>query len=338
MKILLVSNSNKFFTNTNHYRQLAICALGHEPVFFDVRRYWVPRRLRALVPGLEWAEDVRINAQLVRVCAGGGFGLCLLVGGHSIFPSTVGRIRSMGVPIVLWTSDIPYPQFLHHIRKAAREYSAVFCAGTEMLDVLRVDGAVHPVWLPFGCDPICHAPQVLSDEERVLFGRDIVFVGSYYPHRREVFEVLVDFNMGIWGPLWGLLPRDSLVRRCLAGAQLEFTQWVKVYAGAKIVLVVHYQDGVVPCHQASPKLFEALACGAFVLCDDQKDARTLFKDGEHLVFFKDPEDLRIKAAYYLDRPDERQRIAAAGRREVLEKHTYRMRLEQILKITAGAQG
>ncbi len=58
-----------------------------------------------------------------------------------------------------------------------------------------------------------------------------------------------------------------------------------------------------------PQIFEAMACGAFVLTDRQKDCLRLFKDGEHLVYFDGPQDLRDKARYYLDNEDKRRRIA-----------------------------
>jgi len=87
-----------------------------------------------------------------------------------------------------------------------------------------------------------------------------------------------------------------------------------------------------PVYQASPRVFEALACGAFVLTDTQQDVLSLFKDGEHLAVFADASDLRQKVSYFLARPEERNRIAAGGRREVLNKHTYTRRLETLLRV------
>ena len=41
---------------------------------------------------------------------------------------------------------------------------------------------------------------------------------------------------------------------------------------------------------AWPKVYEALACGGFVICDNQRDVKRLFKDGEHLVIFQGAKD------------------------------------------------
>jgi len=333
MRILLVSNSNKAYPNTNHYRMEALRSLGHEAVFLDVRSYWTPGTLRATFPFLEYLEIYRINAGLRRCCARGHFDCCVVVGGHTIFPETVQNIRGMGIPIFLWTSDIPYPEHIKHILAAIPYYSRVFCAGMEMVELFKAEGRCEPVWLPFACDSSCHYPRKLTLEDDVKYRRDIAFVGGYYANRREVFEVLADQDIGIWGPLWGRLPIDSPIKNKAVNAALSYTEWTKIYSAAKIVLVVHYQDGKVPCYQASPKLFEALACGAFVLCDDQRDARALFKDGEEVVFFKDAGDLKTKVAHYLAHSEERERIASSGRAKVLARHTYRDRMQEILATT-----
>ena len=58
---------------------------------------------------------------------------------------------------------------------------------------------------------------------------------------------------------------------------------------------------------------------------------TLFRDGEHLVFFDGEQDLKAKVHYYLTQPLERARIAAAGRSRVLAEHTYKQRLLCLLE-------
>jgi spore maturation protein CgeB len=112
-------------------------------------------------------------------------------------------------------------------------------------------------------------------------------------------------------------------------------EWVKVYSASKIAVVIHYQDGSTPCHQASPKVFEALACGILVLVDGQKDVFRFFQDGKHLVRFTGAQDLRDKIAYFLGNPAERQRIADAGRAEALAQHTYRVRVRELIGPASG---
>jgi spore maturation protein CgeB len=332
MRILFVSNSNPHFLNTNHYRVRALQALGHEVTFFDVKACLLPGRLRVWFPALAALELWRMNVRLTDRCRSGKFDLCLVVGGESVSASSVRQIRSCKIPLMLWTSDAPFKGRFENVLAAAPYYEHVFCAGSEAVSLLDKAVPGKARWVPFACDPDCHRPLVLPAAEAAAYRRDMAFVGSYYPNRARVLGVLAELDLGIWGPGWKTACGGTALESKVIGAHIGFETWRKVYAAAGIVLVVHYQDGVTPCDQASPKLFEAMACGAFVMCDDQKDARMLFKDGEEVVFFSDADDLRRKAVYYLAHEDERRRIAAAGRRAVIAKHTYTHRFEEMLRV------
>jgi spore maturation protein CgeB len=191
------------------------------------------------------------------------------------------------------------------------------------------------------CEPTRHHPVELAAEERNTWRHDAVFVGSHYPVREKLFEALAGIDLAIWG--FCLMIRRT-PRSTLGETLFPYTTpetWRKIYAAAKIVLSVHFQDplGKIPCHQASPRVFEALACGAFVITDRQKDVMALFQDGEHLVTFADGEDLRRKVETYLGCSNERERIAQSGRNEVLARHTYRDRLSVLFTSldTAGSK-
>ena len=111
-------------------------------------------------------------------------------------------------------------------------------------------------------------------------------------------------------------------------------EWIKIFTASKILFHSHYREpiGMMPHYQANPRVFEALACGILLVIEKQKDVLSLFEAGKHLVVFEDVEDLSAKVLYYLNNEDERKRIAENGRREVLEKHTYRHRVKAILDI------
>jgi GT2 family glycosyltransferase/tetratricopeptide (TPR) repeat protein/2-polyprenyl-3-methyl-5-hydroxy-6-metoxy-1,4-benzoquinol methylase len=80
------------------------------------------------------------------------------------------------------------------------------------------------------------------------------------------------------------------------------------------------------------RVFEALAAGPLLATNDLADngQAELFRDGEHLATYRDAEEMLDKVAFYLARPAARSKVEDAGMREVVEKHTYRHRMEQIL--------
>lgn len=328
MKILFSGYHNPHFVNSMVYREKAVGYLGHELVPFDDRGFLLPGRIRGLFPVAQQWDLRRLNSGLLRLAESTKPDICLIVGGQRVLPKTVAAIKGQGIRIALWTTDVPID--FKNILEAASFYDHLFCAGTEAADIFKAKGLKAVSWVPFACDPHFHQPVALSDGDKKRYGRDAIFIGSYYPNRAKLLEAVADKNLGVWGPYWQKLPGHFALKAKATDIKMNYDQWVKIFSAAKINIVIHYQDAHVPCHQASPKLFEAMACGCFVLTDRQKDAQALFKDKEHVVFFDDAQDLREKIQYYLNHDEERHRIADHGRREVLAAHTYEHRIKHML--------
>jgi len=84
------------------------------------------------------------------------------------------------------------------------------------------------------------------------------------------------------------------------------------------------------------RCWDIMGCGGFLLTNYQNDFLDFFVPGEDYVYFDSPEDLLEKTRYYLENENERQEIAARGYRKVKEHHTYRHRVEEMLRIAFGA--
>jgi len=121
----------------------------------------------------------------------------------------------------------------------------------------------------------------------------------------------------------------------IMGGNLKPDEWIKIYSAAKIALAIHYQDGVIICYQASPKVYEILACATFLITDAQKDVLSLFRDKDELVVFNDVVELRRILKYYLDHPQEREIIAQKGREKTIKEHTYIKRIKRIIEVVSG---
>jgi spore maturation protein CgeB len=338
MRILISGYHNPHYLTVTEYIERAVARLGHEPVVFDDRLLLFPGVLEDRCPPLRAISRAVLNRRLVALARRTAPDLVLVTGGHRITRRGVRLLAGMGLRVVLWTTDAPRADDL--MLATAGDYDRVFCQGTEYVELLAARGIAGAQWLPMACDPDIHRPARLSAEERTRFGADLVLVGSHYPHRAEILSSLGGLDLAIWGPGWERLPADSPLRPLVRGAHTPPETWLKIYRAGRIVVSIHYRDpeGRFPVHQASPRVFEALACGAFLLTDRQRDVLALFKDGEHLVGFSDPADLRRKALYYLSHPQQRKRIAAAGRREALRRHTYAQRIQTLLEAVEPSPG
>lgn len=338
MKVLLSGYHNPHYETITEYMERAVRALGHELVCFDDRCHLIPGRIRYRVPWLKRWDLMVLNRRLASLALHCGVGLVIATGGDRILCATIRRLKARGVATALWTTDPPHG--CTRILEAAPFYDYLFCQGSEFIDLLQANGIERARWLPVGCDPERHHAVSLSPEEKEQYGHDVVFVGSWYPERAALFERLCDFDLAIWGPGWEMLPECSALRRRLRGAHTSPGQWRKIYSASRVVLATHYHDpsGRYPVYQASPRVFEAMACGAFVLCDRQRDVLKLFRDGEHLVSFSDGDDLAVKVRYYLEHPGERRAIARKGCEEALSRHTYANRLHELLVVAGERMG
>jgi spore maturation protein CgeB len=338
MKILLSGYHNPNYLTVTEYIERAIRSLGHELFVFNDRNHIIPGRLRRRLAWLQSISLAAINLNLVRMALRTKPDLILITGGHRVALSTLQKLRKYGFHLALWATDPPRISDIMLVTGAF--YHHLFCQGTEYRDVFQRMGLAQAEWLPMACDPQIHRRVEVPPEERQQLGSPVVFMGSYYPCRMAPLEKARLHGLAIWGPGWEALPSGSPLSACVRSAHTRPDMWKKIYATSKIVLSIHYRDSEnqFSVHQASPRVFEAMACGAFVLTDRQKDVLTLFKDGEHLATFSDGDDLDHKIAYYLEHAAERERIAAAGRQEVLMRHTYAQRLQSLLdRIKAGAQ-
>jgi len=192
-------------------------------------------------------------------------------------------------------------------RERAPEFDLVFTAQRDGAARLEREG-IHATWLPLACDPAVHCKLDVPKQF------DMSFVGNALPGKRTELLALIRQHYGntFIGRRYGL-------------------EMAETYSASRIVFNRSVGNDV------NMRVFETLACGSLLLTNDLADngQDELFLDGVHLATYRDPEELLDKIAYYLKREEVRERIASAGCEEVLAKHTYEHRMEQLLRAVTG---
>jgi len=80
------------------------------------------------------------------------------------------------------------------------------------------------------------------------------------------------------------------------------------------------------------RVFDAPACGGFVLTDKREDAELLFDTDKEIAVFNSYDDMEAKTAYFLENSEERETRARMTKRHVLAEHTYAHRMRRILEV------
>ena len=222
-----------------------------------------------------------------------------------------------------WYFDLhPTERVLALGRLAERMY----ITSLSQVDVFRAAGISSVAFLPQGVDPERDVP---SPTTRPEFACDASFVGSgQYPHRYPVLYALAGVGrLQIRGPGWDQAPPDLPV----AGGAVHGRRLAEVIRGASISLGANaHAEQDAARASASNRMWKILGCGGFYLGPWVEGIDAFATDGRHCGWYRSPGDAAECAKYYLARPEERQRIAAAGRAHALAHHTYAQRLELLL--------
>lgn len=209
-------------------------------------------------------------------------------------------------------------------------------AELERYDRVLVASRRHAALLAGRLDvPVEHLPQftdpaVFHPEPDPSRAHELLFVGNWRGEfRRIVWDAIeTGHPPALYGRGWDLLAPEHTVAEHVPHEELH-----RLYSSCDILLCDHWDDmrrhGIV-----SNRVFDALACGAFVLADDNPGLAAELPGA--VETYSTPAELGAKLDRYLADPEARRRMAARGRELALAEHTAGRRAERLLAIVAEA--
>ncbi len=186
--------------------------------------------------------------------------------------------------------------------------------------------------------PALYLPTAVDDHYGPLeadqrYRADVVYLGGggQGNKRRETtrryLEPALKFDFALWGSHWERdywaaayadNPEANRWHRFCRG-QLPLDDIARLYSSAKIVLNYH-EDSQREWGMWNSRVFEALGCGALMICDEALGLREEF--GDAIVYTSGGSETEALIAYYLTNPQERRRRGELGRRIVREKYLF----------------
>ncbi|MBD3209146.1 glycosyltransferase family 1 protein [Candidatus Woesearchaeota archaeon] len=143
---------------------------------------------------------------------------------------------------------------------------------------------------------------------------DVIFVGMIDRPRRRLLSYLKrnGIKVEVYGPNTRNGPRYNQAL-------------TKLYQESRIILNINR-----PGAGFSARVFDAMATGSFLLATHNKDLEKFFVKGKHLEWFATKEECLNAIRHYLKHHKERETIAKAGRKKVLEDYTWKNQIERLL--------
>lgn len=169
-------------------------------------------------------------------------------------------------------------------------------------------------WCPLACEPNLHYQNI--NNKRYY---DIAFIGQMGPENSFRHKFLKEIYFS-----------DKLIYLKKKYANnISDKLMSKTYGQTKIVTNVSINKDI------NMRYYETMAAGSLLLTNKIRNngLEVLFKENIDYVTYKDKKDAIKKINYYLNNPSIRKRIAKNGQKKVLSYHTYKHRLQRIIKLS-----
>lgn len=173
----------------------------------------------------------------------------------------------------------------------------------------------------------CTDPELFYPDYSQEYVHDLLFVGNSRKIFRKILKDLLptSYDLAIYGKGW----EEFIDQKYIKGEHIPNHKLRKAYSSCKILLNDHWDDmrekGFI-----SNRLFDAFACESFIISDKVRDAKNFF--GESLVTYENPEELHYLVEYFSSNEPEKKKNSKKMRNFVIENHTFKVRVDQILNM------
>jgi spore maturation protein CgeB len=275
----------------------------------------------------------------------------MTIKGTGLDIATLGRLRDMRIPVVMFYPDYHYEHAQVSVDTFA-EYDLFVTTKSFQIEHLRsILGPERVAYVPHGYVDGTHVPQFESGG--VTSNLDVLYSGSHSASKQAWLEKLAEgvpgASIGIVGNRWERAAQGALRRAEFLGERLAVA-YAQSIQQARINIALHM--GAAPNGWAdlvSTRTFEIPACKGFMLHIDNAEVREFFDVGTEIDTFASAEELCDKVRFYLARPELRAAMierayarcvpayGCAARARQINEHLQRASLVQPMAASGKAE-
>ncbi|MFT3755245.1 MAG: glycosyltransferase [Pseudoxanthomonas sp.] len=182
-----------------------------------------------------------------------------------------------------------------------------------------------------------HAPAFAS-QGHVAYAHDVLYAGNHSAYKQRWLEDLLRLGPGLDLAVIGNRWREQRPQLAIPSAHIIGERigvgYAQAIQAARINIALHlgptnseWQDLV------STRTFEIPACKGFMLHIDNDEVREYFQPGREIDVFSSPEELHDKIAFYLVRPELREKMIERAYARCVPAYGYAsksVRLQQLM--------
>ncbi|MBU0484120.1 MAG: glycosyltransferase [Proteobacteria bacterium] len=262
--------------------------------------------------------------------------LFIAYGGEEIDPIICRRLAAICTRSLVWFTEDPYENSVN--LKNAAIFDLVYTNDEGSVDSYGKKGR-H---LPLAASPSLHWHEVLADDQDYYY--DLLFVGTAWPNRVSFIKKIEDQLQGYKYKI-ALPGNPHLPAVNLEAAPFSYnwrtpnTELARFSNRSRISLMMEREfsasGNIDKAQTPGPRLFETAMAGGFQLVDQSSPSISkYFAADQEFVAYSTHEDCLEKIRFYLANPDLRIKIARQAQQKALALHTYRSRIDILLRDAA----
>ncbi len=242
--------------------------------------------------------------------------LALVDGGELIGPGLVQDLRRRCGLVVNYNVDDPYGRrdgrrWRLHL-KAVPFYDLVVVRRLVNVPEAYARGARRVLRVYRSADEVAHAPRPLCAADRLRWGSDVLFLGTWMPERGPFLAELVrrGVPLSIRGDGWEKAPEWPTLRAAWRGPAVYDAAYVKAIRGAKVCLGL-LSKGNRDLHTG--RSMEIPFAGGLLCAERTSEHCGLYREGEEAVFWADARECAERCRELIATAGRLARIAERGR-------------------------
>lgn len=334
-KVLIVGATSIFSLETSY--AAAAKELGYSVFRFDpareILKYTKLGKIGRFLFGLFNVEvwSRKMNRELVLKFKEETPDVVILVGGSKIMYGALTTMKAIypkckwvwiwpDTPLNLNDNILSYSRLLD----VSASYSKATIKSLQLLGFNNVN------WLPLAGDPFLHSSEL---NVRNIFKCDISFVGMWRPERERVMKDICKhfshLKIEIYGLEWQSNCRDKEIMKRWKGSGFFAKEMADHFNTCRINVNI-IDDTNYPA--ANMRFFEIPTAGGLQLSSSCPEFEDEFLDKEHILYFKNSNELREKITWILERQETADKIRKSAQVKIKNFHNYTARLAEIMSL------
>ncbi|MGA9668238.1 MAG: glycosyltransferase, partial [Terracidiphilus sp.] len=296
MKLLYLGTG----TGTSGHRADALKRLGHAVTIVDPFR--AIQKIPLIGPWQRYLGSVGLASlardYVLKCISGQTFDLVWVDGGPHVSRRLVEDLQKAAAKVINYHVDDPFGRrdanYWLQYRQAVRAYDLMVVVRKENVEEAYQLHARKVLHVFRSADEQAHARRVLTDEEKIRWATEVLFVGTGFPARGAFFSELLRLGVpvSIYGNRWQLLKEWKTLKPHWKGPGLD-----DAYSYSTAILAAKVSLGLLSTENRdlhTTRSMEIPSLGGVFCAERTREHIELYNEDEEAVFWSSPEECALK--------------------------------------------